>query len=82
MDNEKPDKRRILRIVILCLAAAALTACVLLTFLFRRTPEKAVRQMMEEYGYHDIRILRDYAGNDRVAAAVRALNQQGAGHIM
>ena len=43
---------------------------------------EAVRQMMEEYGYHDIRILRDYAGNDRVAAAVRALNQQGAGHIM
>ena len=43
---------------------------------------EAVRQLMEEYGYHDIRILRDYAGNDRVAAAVRALNQQGAGHIM
>ena len=37
---------------------------------------------MEEYGYHDIRILRDYAGNDRVAAAVRALNQEGAGYIM
>lgn len=43
---------------------------------------EAVRQLMEEYGYHDIRILRDYAGNDRVAAAVRALNQEGAGYIM
>ena len=36
----------------------------------------AVRQLMEECGYHDIRIIKDYAGNDRVAAAVRALDQR------
>lgn len=36
---------------------------------------EAVRQILEEKGYHDVEILQDYAGLDRVACGVRSLGQ-------
>ena len=63
-----------MRTVFLCLAAAALAVCILLTFLFRRTPEKAVRQMMDRLEGADRETMALLLGSEASAGDPEALS--------
>ena len=36
---------------------------------------KAVADLMKEAGYYDVRVIKDYGGNDRIVRGIRSVHQ-------